>query len=124
MWTDFRKQVSNPHEESAMHCQHEDRRDHAAGERPRHVHSGYVDPGAEESLESRKLHGFCTAEKIFRVKTSQVHVRTLPCKQKAGRGCKEMRSCDERTLTQNVDGKALEEVVDCDIEDETNKMQK
>ena len=41
--------------EQATHCQHEDRRDHAAEERRRHVHSGHADLGADESIESRNL---------------------------------------------------------------------
>ena len=49
------------YEGPAVHCQQEDW-DHAAEKREGHAHPGHADLGADESFESRKLFGFCTAE--------------------------------------------------------------
>ena len=102
-----------------MHRQPEDRRGHAAEEGRRHVHSRHVDLGADESFENGELLRFCTAE-------VSLHSEELvsPCsdpadKQGAGGGCKDIMSHDEDILTLNVEGEALEEEVECELEDET-----
>ena len=43
----------------------------------------------------------------------------LSDKQLAGIGCKDIMSHDEDVLTLNVDGEALEEEMECELEDET-----
>ena len=85
----------------------------------RHVHSRSVDLGADESHENRKLLGCCTAEV-----SSHSEDLVSPCADPADKrvspgGCEDIMSHDENIPTLNVDGEALEEEMECVLEDET-----
>ena len=66
---------------------------------------------------NRKLLQFCTAE-------ISLHCEELVCQcpdpaDRQVAGCKDIMSHDEDIFTLNVDGEALEEEIECELEDET-----
>ena len=109
----------DPHEGSATHCQPEDRRDHAAEERQRKVHCGcgQTDLGADESFVSRKLLRLCTTE-VTLPNEDLVSPRSDPAdKQLAGNRMRRYHGLRRGILILNVDGEALDEEMECELED-------
>ena len=70
--------------------------------------------GADESLQSRRLHRFCTADVNFRSRDLVSPYSGPAGEQVDGGGCEEILSHDEDILTLNVNGEALEEEMECE----------
>ena len=78
-----------------------------------------MDLGADEPHKNRKILGFCTAEVSLHSEDFVSPCSDPADKQVAGGGRKDVMSHGEDIFTLNVDREALEEEMECELEDET-----